>query len=261
MIYKKWLLRVTAVSAASLYLYVALTPSNPGTASTNPQRVGLLIVATGKYVQFVQPLIRSAEQFFLPGHERTYFIFTDHIDELQKQANIVPVFQKKLGWPYDSMMRSSIYNDHRELFNNMDYLFACDADMVFVDYVGNEVLGNLVATLHPIYTWRRGTYDANPKSKAYVAAHEGTHYFAGGFYGGSRDAFCQMIQELTQNIKSDTSNGIMARWHDESHLNRYFIDHEPTCILNPSYCYPEGYSFGYHPRLVALYKNHAYWRA
>jgi histo-blood group ABO system transferase len=143
----------------------------------------------------------------------------------------------------------------------MDYLFACDADMLFVDYVGDEILGTRVGTLHPIYTWRRGTYDTNPQSKAYVANTEGTHYFAGGFYGGSREAFCQMVQELTRNIKEDMAHGITARWHDESHLNRYFIDHEPTVILTPSYCYPQGWDLKYHPRLIALYKNHSYWRS
>ena len=63
-------------------------------------------MATGKYVYFVDELIHSAEQYFLTGHQRTFFVFTDRIDDLPKNPNIVPVFQKRLGWPYDSMMRT-----------------------------------------------------------------------------------------------------------------------------------------------------------
>ena len=143
----------------------------------------------------------------------------------------------------------------------MDYLFACDADMVFVDYVGDEILKELVGTLHPGFTSRRGTYDQNPLSKAYVRSNEGSHYFAGGFYGGTRDNFIALLESLSLNIQEDLNHNTIARWHDESHLNRYFIDHQPTCILNPSYCYPEGWSLATPPRLMALYKSRAYWRS
>jgi histo-blood group ABO system transferase len=219
--------------------------------------IGLLVMATGKYVQFVQPLIESAERYFLPAHRRTYFIFTDHIDEVPHADNIVPVFQERLGWPYDTMMRCLVYSKHTELYDDLDYMFACDADMRFVDTVGDEVLGLRVATQHPGYVGRRGTYETNPHSQAYIAAHEGTCYFAGGFYGGSQTEFIRLNQMLYERIRIDLDNGIMPLWHDESHLNRYFIDYKPTTILSPSYCYPEGLNLPYQPRLIALNKNHA----
>ena len=259
--YKKMIVRSAACLIAGAYLYLALTPGTPPARKTQPHNVGLLVFATGRYVHFVPPLIESAERFFLPGHNRTYFVFTDHVEDLPKKDNIVPVFQKKLGWPYDTMMRCSAYNDHAELFKDMDYIYACDADMLFVNYAGDEILGNLVGTLHPMFISRKGTYDTNPQSTAYVENHEGEHYFAGGFYGGSHDSFCLMVQELTDKIKQNISNGVTALWHDESHLNRYFIDHKPNVILTPSYCHPQGWDIAYAPRLVALYKNHSYWRS
>ena len=230
--------------------------------TTDPiSRIGLLIVATGKYIQFVEPLIKSAEQYFLPCNERTYFVFTDHVDQSPKAPNIVTVYQKRLGWPHDTMMRCWVYVQHKELYNDLDFMFACDADMLFVDTVGDEILETRVATQHPGYVGKRGTYETNQNSRAYVAQHEGAYYFAGGFYGGSKDEFITMNQTLYERIKIDIDNGIMPIWHDESHLNRYFIDFEPTNILSPSYCYPDDWNLNYHPRLLALNKNHAQMRA
>lgn len=226
------------------------------------EQIGLLVVATGKYIQFVQPLIESAEHYFLPTHKRTYFIFTDHVDEVPKADNIVPIFQKKLGWPYDTMMRCKMYVEHQDLYQNIDFMFACDADMRFVDTVGDEILSFRVATQHPGAVGRRGTYETNPKGLAYVADYEGEYYFAGGIYGGSKEEFITINQTIYNRITADQNNGIMPLWHDESHLNRYFIDFKPTLILSPSYCFPEGwYWLNYHPRLLALNKNHAEMRA
>jgi histo-blood group ABO system transferase len=228
--------------------------------SQHKNQVGLLVVATGKYVQFVQPLIDSAERFFLPDCKKTYFIFTDHIERVSKADNVVPVFQKRLGWPYDTMMRCHMYVQHQELYNDLDYMFACDADMRFVDTVGDEILSDIVATQHPGFVGRRGSYETNQNSLAYVAPDEGGCYFAGGFYGGLRQEFIILNQTLYERIKIDLDKGIMPVWHDESHLNRYFIEVKPTKILSPSYCYPEGWNLNFHPRLIALNKNHAQMR-
>lgn len=241
-----------------LYLVVIFCPQVLHTKlASNQYNVGLAIVATGKYVTFVEPLIRSAEQHFLNRHHRFFFVFTDHVDQVIKQDNVIVIYQKKLGWPYDSMMRCSMYYNARVYMKDMDFLYACDSDMRFVDTVGDEILGDLVATQHPGYIGNRGTYETNQKSLAYIAPHEGTCYFAGGFYGGKRDEFLLLNKTLNERIQADLYQGIMPVWHDESHLNRYLIDHKPTVILTPSYCYPESWKLNYHPRLIALDKNHA----
>jgi histo-blood group ABO system transferase len=228
--------------------------------------IGLCIMATGKYISFVMPLITSARVHFCPGHSVTFFVFTD--GNLPTAPDIVRIQQPKMGWPYDTMMRFATYLRHADVVGSMDYVFACDADMLFVDTCGDEMLGERVATCHPGYVGNKpvwpdpqSDYDRNPASTACIAPHEGKQYFAGGFYGGSAREFIRMMLVNVGNIMKDLDKGIIARWHDESHLNRYFIDNEPTVILSPSYCYPEhGYTVGYpqhHMRLVALDKNHA----
>ena len=236
--------------------------------------IGLCIVGTGKYITFVKPLLDSAEKYFCPHHRKSYFIFTDSTSEglsdlLESSYadNIVITYQKRLGWPYDTLMRFSIYNQHKDLFASTDYMFATDADMLFIGTEGDEILQNRVATQHPgfkknIPLWgSEPAYDRNKKSTAYVAYNEGTHYFAGGFYGGTTQEFIKMADIITRNILIDIEKqNYIAVWHDESHLNRYFIDNTPSIILDRSYCYPEnGEQKGYptcSAKLLALDKNH-----
>ena len=139
--------------AQRLLLFLILSSSFLGHISLNaegqkpPFNIGLLIMATGKYTVFLPQLLASADKYFLPGHNRTYFIFTD--GQVPQGDNIIRIEQKRLGWPYDTMMRFAVYANAAKYFANCDYLFACDADMLFVDIVGDEILGKRVATRHP----------------------------------------------------------------------------------------------------------------
>lgn len=231
----------------------------PSSYATRRYKVGLLIVATGRYINFVSPLIESARKYFLPQHEVTYFVFTEGITP--SGHDVVHIYQQRLGWPDDTMMRYRMYAAYAEVFEDMDYLFAIDADMLFVDVVGDEILGERVATQHPGFVGKRGTYETRSVSHAYVKPYEGKYYFAGGFNGGSKDAFLTLACTVTERILEDKSNNIVAIWHDESHLNRYYIDNPPTVILSPSYCYPESWQLPYHKKLLALDKNHSAVRA
>lgn len=224
-------------------------------------KIGLLVMATGKYTIFLEPLFTSADKFFLPGYERTYFVFTD--GEVPQSDHVIRIEQKRLGWPYDTMMRFQVYLKAAEYFKDIDYLFAIDADMLFVDEVGEEIIGDRVVTRHPGYSLpehRREDYDRNPLSKACVSPGEGEYYFAGGFYGGSKQEMLRLFTTCTRNILDDLSRNVIAKWHDESHLNRYSIDNPPLVILSPSYCYPEEWDLPFERKLLAIYKNHKYFQ-
>jgi histo-blood group ABO system transferase len=242
----------------TLLLFFSLSSATAGEKEP-PKNIGLLIVATGKYIRFVNPLIESAKKHFCQNHHVTYFVFTDQ--EFDPPEDVVRIEQPRLGWPYDTMMRYQVYLDHWPRLLKQDYLFACDADMLFVGDVGDEILGERVATLHPGFVGKRGSYETNPLSKAYISKKEGSCYFAGGFYGGERDSFFHILQTNIDHIQDDLKRGIVAVWHDESHWNRYCIDFPPTLILTPSYCYPESWNLPYTKKLIALDKDHAAFRS
>lgn len=232
-------------------------------SSTYPYKVGLTIVATGKYIQFVEPLIESARKYFCPGHEVTYFVFTD--GTLDQAQDVIKIPHHILGWPKDTMCRCFAYVEAHKELEKMDYLFACDADMLFVDTVGDEILSERVATQHPGFYKRMGTPETRQESMAYLNPSIFRPYFAGGFYGGTSAEFLKLAHTMKQNVETDLNNNIIAVWHDESHLNRYFADNAPTLMLTPEYCMPESKKPQYYTapvlamkgKLIALDKDHS----
>lgn len=218
----------------------------------NADNVALAIVATGRYIEFVDPLITSAKEHFCTNHNVTYYVFTDQNYEPPENTICIP--HAKLGWPYDTMMRYHAYYAHKELFDGQDYIIAIDADMLFVGEVGDEILSDHTAVIHPGFPYSRGTYEIHHHSKAYIGPHEGRYYYCGGVYGGSRERFFDICKTNMDNIDDDLSRGVIAIWHDESHWNRYCVDHEPAVILSPAYCCAYGHSS---PRILALTKDNA----
>lgn len=228
-------------------------------------KIGLLVIATNNYVDFVPPLLNSMKQYFFaknPEHTVTMFLFTN---QDVKSNEIVVIPQKHLPWPGMTIRRYQIFYNNRDRLKEMDYLFYTDADMLFENYIGEEILGNLVVTRHCGYYGKKNTnfpYERNPKSTAFVPMNMGTYYFAGGFQGGKTQSYLEMSKILAENIIIDYDNHIEAIWHDESHWNKIFVLNKPSIILDPSYCFPrDAYWAQDNPfrdirKLCALEKNH-----
>lgn len=233
-----------------------LRGQNNDSVSISKKKAGLLLIATGRYDVFILPLIESADKWFLKNHEVTYFLFTDTQMEIN-HPRVVKIPHEHKPFPYPTLFRYNTFVRHESCFGEMDYLFYCDIDMLFVDKVGDEILSERVFTQHPGYYGRRGTPETNPASLAYVAPGEQMQYFAGGFNGGTREEFMKMAKTIDANIRKDLEKDIIAVWHDESHMNRYAIDNPPTKILSPSYCYGESMKIPFKKRLLALDKDHA----
>lgn len=224
-------------------------------------KVGLLIIATNKYISFLQNLISSADNFFLNGIDVTYFIFTNEEISIDTNRNIVKLHTEHKDWPWMTLGRYQIFTDNKSKLSEMDYLYYCDVDMKFVGEVGEEIIGDRVGTIHPGYYRNSNLSDIalerRPESSAYLPMSTIEHYYAGGFNGGSSTEFLKMSETLSNNIQKDLKlHNIIAEWHDESHMNRYFHENRPTTILSPSYCYPERWSLPFEKKLLALDKNH-----
>ena len=221
----------------------------------NNIKVGLLIIATQKYDTFLKALFETADQYFLKDCDVTYFLFTDTAKEFPEH-NVVKVPQEHKQWPYITLERYHTFIQNKELLTTQDYLFYTDADMIFENEVGNEILSDRVATVHPGIYGGRGNVETNPNSLAYIAPNEQVLYFAGGFNGGSTNEFLRMSEMISTNVDIDRANQIVAKWHDESHLNRWFLDNPPTKVLDCGYCYSYSHPRNHKPKLIAIDKDH-----
>lgn len=229
------------------------------------KKIGLLVVCLGKYDIFIPPLIKSVDKFFLTNHDVTMFCFTDkELMDKKGRINVVKISidseKYKPFFPNATLKRYHMFHENKEYLKDMDFLYYCDADMRFASNVEDEVFPDtetgLVGTEHPgFFGGRRGTYETRNSSKAFINNNEGKIYYAGGFNGGTKDSFLNMSECLKERIDIDTNNNIVAVWHDESHMNRYFVDNIPK-TLNPSYCYPESWNIPFEKKLLALDKNH-----
>lgn len=85
-----------------------------------------------------------------------------------------------------------------------------------------------------------GTWESNRRSLAYVARQNRRKYVCGGSWGGTRDLFLEFSRIISDRVDTDYQSGVIARFHDESHINWYAANYECK-MLTPSYCFDETY--------------------
>lgn len=221
-------------------------------------KVGILLIATNQYVSFLQPLINSADKFLFSGEdlELEYIIFTNSPSlELTSTRKINVINVEHKPWPMMTLLRYHLFLEHKEILLKNDYLYYCDVDMLFINYVqSTEIIGDLVSTIGG-FEAGRGTPETNPISTAYISEKETLTYYMGGFNGGKSQNFLQMSSSISNNIDKDLKKEFIATWHDESHLNRYLLDNKPTKVISPPFCVPEGRQIK-GTKLIALNKDH-----
>jgi len=116
-------------------------------------RVGLLLIATGKYDIFLKPLIDSVDKFFFRNEKIDIYIFSDKPLEIQASERImIQVMEiKHSPFPYATLYRYKHFNQYKDTLTS-DHLFYLDVDMKIVGIVGEEILpdeSGLTATVHP----------------------------------------------------------------------------------------------------------------
>ena len=210
-------------------------------------KVGILVIALGRYTEFWAELFTSCEKYFLPNFQKEYYIFTDSENlKYKNRNNVHQIYQKKLGWPFDTMMRFDMFLSQKAELQKLDYLYFLNINLVCRKVVGEEILpteinDGLMVCSHPGYYNRPRQlfpYDNNPNSTAYIPPNHGTHYAPGGFNGGTSKAFLELAEICSKNVHIDLSKNIIATWHDESHLNKYILDKKPL-IMPINYMYPK----------------------
>ena len=234
-------------------------------------KVAITFIATNKYLDFLPKYYENIEKYFLPNSEKTIFAFTD--GELNDTPDNLNVYhQEHLEWPYITLKRFEIINKAREEIDKHDWLVFIDADALPVVEITEEEFftdNPLFGVHHPCHflgmephTQAPGAYDQNPDSEAYVDTSKGLPevYYQGCFWGGKVPNVCAMIDELEARVNRDLEKNVVALWHDESQINKYFLERlDMVHTYGPEYAFPEVFKdyCQFSPKIVHLAKDNS----
>ena len=232
-------------------------------------KIGILHIATGRYICFWDEFYKSAKEHLFKGHDVKYFVFTDS-DSIEHENNpdVIKIYAKSSPWPISVCDKYATLLSGKEQYKDLDYIFHFNANMKFVAPIGEEILpqkehGFLAVCEWANYIYRKDVenfpYDRNPQCSAYIPSGEGEHYLMGGLHGGRVNEYIEMCEVLNKNTCEDFEKGIIAKFHDESHINHYFLDKNPL-IVTPNYIMPQNWKIkGYRNNIKGiLLKKHHY---
>lgn len=224
-------------------------------------------------------MVQSAECLLSPGSNLIFYVFTDQPEEASafesslSRSRIVPITTPSLGWPDATLLRYELFHESWDQVQG-DVVIHLDADMYFVseaklDPDPSGWKGGIALVRHPGYRrprgfkrlklylshpkmlggdlklWLRlgalGSWETSKDSQAYVSRNKRLSYVCGGTWMGLREPLGTMISELANRTRSDLHHGIVARWHDESHLNWFASIHTHE-LMDSEKCFAQGYS-------------------
>ncbi len=220
-------------------------------------RIAILYICTGKYSLFWKDFFTSSEKYFAPRHEKEYFVFTDQKILHQENARVHHIEQAPLGWPDITLKRYHMFAGIQDCLRAFDCIFFFNANVRFCRVIGDTYLPDseypLVFQQHPGFYNKSCCmypYERNMASQAFIPKTRGRHYLAGGINGGMRDDYLAMIEANIRAIDEDLRQGIVACWHDESHLNKYALG-KPYKLWHPGFATPDGRNLPF-PRMIRL---------
>lgn len=212
-----------------------------------PIRIGIVYITTGIYSELWKEFYPTCECYFCPDTQKGYEVFTDsaRLQEMKlKNVTWHPV--KDRGYIRNVSAKAEfICSISAALKEKYDYVFYLNGNYKFLEPIySEEILPEaehhyLTALSFDAYANKALSdlpYDRNPACRAYIERGQGKKYYQGGFYGGRTAEVIELSEWCMQAIRKDLKNKIIARWHDESYLNRYLLDYTPR-TLNDAYGY------------------------
>lgn len=233
-------------------------------------KIAVCFIGTGKYLNFLPQYYQNIHKYFLPNDEKTFLVFTDGEGDFPEDVKLY--YQEHLEWPYITLNRFKIILKAEDEIKKHDWFVFIDADALVVSSISSEEFFNdsklYFGVHHPCHFLKMtphdkfpGSLETNPSSNACVAENSNfSVYYQGCVWGGKVPEVLNLIKELNLRIQDDLSRNVIATWHDESHLNKYFIENsEFVNTLGSEYAYPEVFSeyCEFEPKIVHLSKDNS----
>ena len=239
--------------------------------------IGIATVATNRYIHYWEKMVESFDQN-VRDFDLTFHVFTEQLEAVNEFCELHPGIDVRvhkidsLGWPLASLYRYKLVNSISDQLTET-ILMHLDADMLVLSNFDStfhpEIWeGGIGLVAHPGY-WRPrglnlvklylrfprklvadvksilengglGSWCANPDSKSFVPKKMRKNYYCGGTWMGRNAEFKEMVSILDNSVSQDEIAGVMATWHDESHLNKWATWNAHS-TLSPSYCFDPSY--------------------
>jgi hypothetical protein len=211
------------------------------------KKVAVIFIGTNNYIKFFPKYYSSIREFFLPKTKKYFFVFTDRVKEdfLKNKSDVLLVKIDHEKWPLSTMKRFEYLNRIEKKLEDYSHIIYFDADM----YINSEITEKeffchdkkLFGVRHPNFVKKKGLFEYRKISTAGVSCEDDlSTYWQGCFWGGQREAVLILSKELEKRTNIDLKNGIIPEWHDESQLNKYFIENKKDVFTySPLYAYPK----------------------
>ena len=246
--------------------------------------LGIVTIATNIYIKYWESMVLSLESKIGEGEECVAHVFTDQREQAQKiketlrkvrvEIHDIPAYK----WPDATIRRYEVFTKFSSEIRQ-DVIMHLDADMLFAENIFWEITqsvrqNGISLVSHPGF-WNKqlnlravvknffqqaktesGSWEDRKISTAYVPPELRKVYVCGGIWAGAHEAFFKLTAKLDIAVEIDRKNGVMAVWHDESHLNKWASENDYS-LLSPSYCFVNEYAHlkSLKPKVIALTKN------
>jgi hypothetical protein len=209
-------------------------------------KIAINIIATNKYLYFLDRLCDSINNNFDEHIEVNVIVYTNmeiplNVIEDNDRIKFRKTHIEHEDWPYTTLRRFEYFMKESDFLLTCDYCYYIDADSLIISMMGEELFPStgMIGTIHPCLYSGPGTPERNPDSKAFIPNEANNRYYCGGFFGGKSESFIRMSKEIRDNINDDLRRNIIAVWHDESHINKYFYINPPSVTLDHPFAVAE----------------------
>lgn len=190
----------------------------------------IIVLATRRYIPLAMQMLRTADALFDPGYPVEYAVLTDapfDSSGIARPCYVAGI--KHVGWPTVALRRYDSILQHAGILARYTHITHLDADLEFIRPVGAELrIEGVYLTDHPVMPGCWGTPETRPESAACVRQGEPLRYVGGAHVGGDVKSFMEFAHDIDDGVTRDLNNGIVAIWHEESHLQRWSLDHKHT---------------------------------
>ena len=196
-------------------------------------KIAVYYIATGDYKKLFPGFLESLQNYF-PEDEKVVKLISDGLEEYKGYVNgkvRVDLCPRINDYPWPIVTLYKMWHILENFDESCDYFCYFNGNAIIHPHYPDVFDMTKITTSY--HSFNTNKYEFNiwdniqldPKSRAYLE-NKTYGYVQGAFFGGPKELFRQLCDEVTQMVKYDTNRFMFAQWHDESYLNKWCVEHE-----------------------------------